>query len=58
MTTRITKTFTSCDEAGEYQHSLYDSYNYVSLVDFPLFTDAGEYVWEVRQPRKKIEVQP
>jgi len=44
---KIKKVCSSLKQAERKQDSLYNKYNSVELVKFPLFSEAGEYVWEV-----------
>jgi hypothetical protein len=49
MKRTITKHFGTIDAAEEYHESLCDEYDSVQLIRSPLFSEAGTYVWEVRQ---------
>lgn len=51
----ITKTFASYDEAGEYQHGLYNNYHDVKLINFPIFTESGDYTWKVSEYSTSIQ---
>ena len=46
-TTRIVKQFDSIKKAERFQNSLYNKYDHVQLVQFPNFSESGQYVWEV-----------
>ena len=43
----ISKTFQSMRQAENYQDSLYDKYDRVRLIEFPMFSEYGMYKWEV-----------
>lgn len=43
----ITKSFPTIKKAEHYQMSLYNKYNSVQLISFPMFSEAGNYVWKV-----------
>lgn len=45
----IAKHFDSIDDAEKFQNELYDHYDYVKLVRFPLFSKDGTYTWEVKE---------
>ncbi len=45
--TTISKYFTSIKKAESYQNRLYSKYYYVRLINSPLFTESGNYYWEV-----------
>lgn len=44
----ISKTFESLKEAERYQSRLYNEWDYVKLVQFPIFGESGKYVWHVK----------
>ncbi len=46
------KYFSNIKAAERFQSRLYDQYNYVRLIDFPLFGEAGVYIWEVKMKIK------
>ena len=43
----ITKHFKSLKQAEKYQDCLYQNFNYVCLITFPIWSDGGTYIWEV-----------
>lgn len=43
----ITKYFKSLKQAERYQNSLYNKFPYVVLSSFPLFSEEGQYTWEI-----------
>ena len=45
---RITKHFATLKKAEAYQNRLYNRYDHVRLVNWPRFTEEGNYEWEVR----------
>jgi hypothetical protein len=48
--TRITKTFSTLDQAEEHQEELYLQYNSVQLVRSPRFSQEGIYEWDCADP--------
>lgn len=44
----ISKQFNELKQAEQYQNRLYNKYSYVSMVQFPRFTESGVYKWNVR----------
>ncbi len=44
----IAKTCKTMKQAERVQNKLYDKYVHVRLVRSPMFSEAGQYVWEVR----------
>lgn len=44
---KIIKCFKTLKDAENYHEKLYNKYNKVQLVDFPRFTEAGIYTWNV-----------
>lgn len=46
--TRITKSFATLAQAEAYQQSLYNRFDHVQLVNFPRFSEEGQYTWEVK----------
>ena len=44
----IAKHFQTIRQAERYQDRLYNRFDVVRLVRFPLFDEAGSYVWEVQ----------
>jgi hypothetical protein len=49
----IVKNFTNLKQAERYQNRLYSRFDSVRLITFPVFTDSGNYVWEVNNNNKK-----
>ena len=45
---RIVKVFKSLEQAENFQDNLYNEYNSVQLVQAPLFSEDGTYIWEVK----------
>lgn len=45
---KITKQYKTLKQAERYQNRLYGKYNHVRLVQWPSFTEAGTYTWEVK----------
>lgn len=45
---RIKKHYDSIKQAESYQSRLYNKYDHVRLVSFPLSGEAGDYIWEVK----------
>jgi hypothetical protein len=43
----IRKYFKSIKQAEKYQNKLYNKYNYVRLIQSPIFTEDGLYEWHV-----------
>jgi hypothetical protein len=43
----ISKQFKTLKQAEKYQNSLYNKYPYVQLVSYPIFSEEGEYTWEI-----------
>jgi len=43
----ITKYFRSIKQAEKYQMSLYSKFPYVKLASFPVYSEEGQYTWEV-----------
>jgi hypothetical protein len=43
----ITRRFASLAAAERFQNRLYDQYDCVRLVRFPMFEESGIYAWEV-----------
>ncbi len=43
----ITKRFKTIKQAEKYQNSLYNKFPYVVLIDFPKWSEEGQYTWEV-----------
>ena len=44
---QITKYFRSIKQAEKYQNQLYSKLPYVRLFSAPLFSEEGQYTWEV-----------
>lgn len=44
----IAKHFASLKEAEKYQSRLINEWDYVQLVQFPLFSENGLYMWNVK----------
>lgn len=44
----ITKNFKTLRRAAQYQDRLYERFDFVRLVTFPRFGEAGFYTWEVK----------
>jgi len=43
----ITKRFKTIKQAEKYQNSLYNKFPYVRLISSPLFSEEGQYIWEI-----------
>lgn len=43
----IKKAFKTMKQAERYQQALYNKYNKVELVSFPLYWESGFYIWQV-----------
>ena len=43
----ITKRFRTIKQAAKYQNSLYNKFPYVVLISSPLFSEEGQYTWEI-----------
>ena len=44
----ISKNFETIKQAERYQNKLYNKYNSVVLVHFPILSESGQYVWKVQ----------
>lgn len=44
----IGKHLKSLKEAERYQNRLYNQFDYVRLVSYPLFSEEGDYIWNVK----------
>ena len=44
---KITKYFKTLQAVEDFQNDLYDHYGTVMIVDFPRYSEEGEYSWEV-----------
>jgi hypothetical protein len=44
----IRKIYQTLRQAENYQNRLYNKFDYVRLVKSPMFSESGEYVWEVK----------
>jgi hypothetical protein len=44
----ISRTFKTLAQAERFQDKLYEKYNSVKLVRFPMFTEEGLYIWQVQ----------
>jgi len=44
---QIKRRFKTLKQAERFQNSLYNKYPSVELIQFPIITDDGEYVWTV-----------
>lgn len=44
---RITRTFDTMKQAEKFQEKLWNKYARIELVSFPMFSEAGKYVWFV-----------
>lgn len=47
MKKTITKVFSSMRQAVIYRDKLYNKYDSVKLISFPMYSEYGEYTWEV-----------
>ena len=45
---RIEKYFNSMKQAEKFLNKLYDKYDFVQLVSFPMFSEMGTYVFSVK----------
>jgi len=43
----ITKHFKTLKQAEKYQDKLYQHFPYCVLISYPIFSDEGQYTWEV-----------
>lgn len=43
----LSKQFRTLKQAEKYQNSLYNKFPYVVLISFPLWSEEGQYTWEV-----------
>lgn len=43
----ISKQFKTLKQAEKYQNSLYTKFPYVRLVLFPIYSEEGQYTWEI-----------
>lgn len=43
----ISKRFKTIKQAEKYQNSLYSKFPYVRLLSAPLWSEDGQYIWEV-----------
>lgn len=44
----ISKYYKTMKQAEQYQNRLYNEYDHVRLIRFPMFTEHGTYIWEVK----------
>lgn len=44
---QVSKYFHTIRQAEKHQDKLYDKYNSVRLVSFPITSEAGTYIWKV-----------
>jgi len=43
----ISKRFNSIKQAERYQNKLYNTFNYVQLISYPVWSEDGLYIWEI-----------
>ena len=48
MSKEIITYFSSLKEAERYQNRLYNKWDFVQLVQFPIFGESEKYVWHVK----------
>lgn len=44
----IRKFYKTIRQAENYQNRLYNRFDYVRLIKSPMFSECGEYVWQVK----------
>jgi hypothetical protein len=52
---KLSKECQTIKSANRYQNKLYAHYDYVRLIQAPRFTEAGNYIWEVKVPRGEAQ---